>query len=81
MKRVNTRVVLVKKVGKWSGGFDTEEEINQIPKAILDVSGQSVLIELVSCIRKTSSNRFHLSQRPKAWIYGRPPGNTAALPR
>lgn len=32
MNRVNTRVVLVKKTGQWSGGFDTETDLRVIPE-------------------------------------------------
>ena len=31
MNKVNTRVVIVQKKGRWSGGFDTVEEIDEIP--------------------------------------------------
>lgn len=31
MDRVNTRVVIVKKQGQWSGGFDSPEDLEEIP--------------------------------------------------
>ena len=32
MDSVNTRFVIVKKKGKWSGGFDSKEDLSEIPK-------------------------------------------------
>lgn len=33
MDRVNTRFVIVKKRGQWSGGFDTQKDISEIPRS------------------------------------------------